>query len=271
MLLDCSIRLASYAGFANEGQLLLVNAASLTELHCRLPPQQATQQPAAAASAQQLSSAASHESSSQGAPGGGVVTASAAAAIESDFSEASAVLQPPQQAAVVAPAMVHPAAGSPAHVARFRPNLLIEGPAAFAEDGWRSVQIGGLPFNVTGVQHLRRPAADSADCWGAMHADWKCCWKLWRLLCKCTGRPWYRNDVLLVTRVAMICCHGSTIILMRRPLRAVRDGVRGPRDGGAVGAGAAAHAGGLPAGTRRHQLWRPAGRRRRRSTRRGGR
>ena len=144
-----------------------MNAASLAELQRRLPAAQATQQRAAAAVPQPNGSTAgkgsggvapaagSHDSGS-----GGAVTTGAAAAIESDFSEASAVLHPPQPAATAgasdhpaaAGPSAHPAAGSPAHVARFRPNLLVEGPPAFAEDGWRSVQIGGLSFNVTGVQ-----------------------------------------------------------------------------------------------------------------------
>jgi MOSC domain len=155
------------AGFANEGQLLLVNAASLAELHRRLPPQRAAEQPAAAADAQQHGSAADHCSKGgalatgrQNGGSRGAVPTGTAAAIESDFSEASAVLHTPPQEAAAQPS-AHPAAGSPAHVARFRPNLLIEGPAAFAEDGWRSVRIGGTSFNVTGVRVL--PCTPNSD------------------------------------------------------------------------------------------------------------
>ena len=175
---DRCTRLALHAGFANEGQLLLVNATSLSELQRRLPGPQATQQPVTAAVTQPDGSTAGNGSGggalaagSHNSGGSRAVTTGAAAAIESDFSEASAVLQHPPQPAAAAGASdhsaaagpsAHPAAGSPAHVARFRPNLLVEGPAAFAEDGWRSVQIGGLSFNVTGVQKPCTPATDSA-------------------------------------------------------------------------------------------------------------
>jgi MOSC domain len=149
-------------GFANEGQLLLVNAASLAELQRRLPQQQATQEPVAAAATQRPghtghgrdsgAPAAGSQGGSGGAAGSGV-----SAAIESDFSEASAVLPPgdvepvPARAAAAAEAAVHPAPASPAGVMRFRPNLLVEGPAAFAEDAWRSVRIGETLLSVTGM------------------------------------------------------------------------------------------------------------------------
>lgn len=69
------------AGFANEGQLLLVNAASLADVDQRLSAQ--AKQPCA-------------------------------------------------------------------DVSRFRPNLLVEGASAFAEDAWTSVSLGSALFNNAG-------------------------------------------------------------------------------------------------------------------------
>ena len=45
------------------------------------------------------------------------------------------------------------AAADAADAARFRPNLLVDGPgaAAFAEDAWRSVRIGGHAFHIAGA------------------------------------------------------------------------------------------------------------------------
>ncbi len=37
---------------------------------------------------------------------------------------------------------------APVSILRFRPNLLVEGCAAFAEDAWRRIRIGGLTFRV---------------------------------------------------------------------------------------------------------------------------
>lgn len=38
--------------------------------------------------------------------------------------------------------------GRPVEMARFRPNLTVEGGSAFQEDGWSAVEIGGVPFEV---------------------------------------------------------------------------------------------------------------------------
>lgn len=37
---------------------------------------------------------------------------------------------------------------SPLPMARFRPNLVVSGSTAFAEDGWRRIQVGGIPMRV---------------------------------------------------------------------------------------------------------------------------
>lgn len=37
---------------------------------------------------------------------------------------------------------------APVPMARFRPNLVVEGAAAHAEDGWRRIRIGGIAFDV---------------------------------------------------------------------------------------------------------------------------
>lgn len=38
--------------------------------------------------------------------------------------------------------------GRPLAMERFRPNLVVSGAAAYAEDGWTRIRIGGLPFRV---------------------------------------------------------------------------------------------------------------------------
>jgi uncharacterized protein YcbX len=38
--------------------------------------------------------------------------------------------------------------GRPLEMLRFRPNLVIEGGAAFAEDGWKRIRIGDVEFRV---------------------------------------------------------------------------------------------------------------------------
>jgi len=40
--------------------------------------------------------------------------------------------------------------GRPLEMRRFRPNLVIEGASAFAEDGWKRIRIGGQVFRVAG-------------------------------------------------------------------------------------------------------------------------
>nr|WP_160081431.1 MOSC domain-containing protein [Pseudomonas sp. 8AS] len=39
--------------------------------------------------------------------------------------------------------------GRPLEMLRFRPNLVVQGSAAFAEDGWKRIRIGALEFEVT--------------------------------------------------------------------------------------------------------------------------
>ncbi|GLW55824.1 MOSC domain-containing protein [Kitasatospora phosalacinea] len=41
-----------------------------------------------------------------------------------------------------------PAKGAPLPMERFRPNLVVSGTAAWAEDGWRRIRVGGLEFRV---------------------------------------------------------------------------------------------------------------------------
>ncbi|MCE6982444.1 MOSC domain-containing protein, partial [Pseudomonas frederiksbergensis] len=38
--------------------------------------------------------------------------------------------------------------GRPLEMLRFRPNLVVEGSAAFAEDGWKRIRIGAVEFRV---------------------------------------------------------------------------------------------------------------------------
>lgn len=170
--------LRDLAGFANEGQLLLVNAASLAELRQRLPPDPAAKQVRAV-----LADSGGSGSMSSGGGGGGSAVApdpeSAAGkqlsadstgsgggsaflpASGSDSSQ-QAVAAPPTTrashpaAAAAAATAGHPAAPAhPADVARFRPNLLVEGPPPFAEDGWSSVRIGPHTFSVSGKALLQ--------------------------------------------------------------------------------------------------------------------
>ncbi|MEW5316353.1 MAG: hypothetical protein WDW38_007732 [Sanguina aurantia] len=88
--------------FANDGQYLLVNAASLADLNARM---------AAGHGCEQLGGGGMEGGMVSGAPFG-----------------------PPQ-----------------VDIGRFRPNLVVSGFAAYAEDGWSSVSVGALQCGVLGT------------------------------------------------------------------------------------------------------------------------
>lgn len=93
------------AGFANEGQFLLMNSASLEDLYQRM-------------------------------------------ALQAKQAEHAEQARQPHNG--------HHTAQSAAALSRFRPNLLVGGQnmAAYAEDDWQEVQIGGTHmFHSTGKQH----------------------------------------------------------------------------------------------------------------------
>ncbi|GAA3150403.1 MOSC domain-containing protein [Planomonospora alba] len=50
---------------------------------------------------------------------------------------------------------------APLDMARFRPNLVIDGASPYAEDGWREIRIGALAFRVT--EHCDRCAVTTYD------------------------------------------------------------------------------------------------------------
>lgn len=107
------------AGFANEAQFLLVNAASVADVARRLA---AKQQPDAGPRTAALTPAAAAGEQPHASPLGAIKLDRAAAAFA-------------------------------AEVARFRPNILIGGGgglAPFEEDGWRRVQLGASSFSVDG-------------------------------------------------------------------------------------------------------------------------
>ena len=57
------------------------------------------------------------------------------------------------------------AAEGPLPMERFRPNLVVRGAAAWAEDDWRLIRVGGVPFRV--VQGCARCVLSTLDPWTA--------------------------------------------------------------------------------------------------------
>lgn len=157
-------KISHRTGFANEGQLLLLSAASLAELRRRIP-------------LDDVSLNALRPSDSVG----GVRDANG-----SD-SSALAAQQKPAAGGGGVPGLkgtgASPAgdcgiggggataggrAADLADVARFRPNLLVEGSPAFAEDAWRRLRIGPATFSIAGGPGAEDTTARSA-CATALH------------------------------------------------------------------------------------------------------
>ena len=121
-------------GFANEGQLLLVNAASLADLRGRLPQQSVAD------------GAAFEQGRSHSSPGSGVGSKAEGQGPANGPGLAPAPAQPQQQKAAMR------AAADTAALERFRPNLVVDSDSGepWAEDGWRTLRIGPHAFDITG-------------------------------------------------------------------------------------------------------------------------
>lgn len=200
-----------------------MNAASLADLRRHLPPETAAEQPAAAAGAEQ-SGHASDGSGSAGGSGSNAGTAHASPPDSSGAANLNSSTASPGVPTAAAAAMPHPVA-HPADVARFRPNVLVEGPPAFAEDSWRSVRIGPHTFSVTGAPAVMLPSFRN-------HVS--------------TLRPCSGPKASKLAQCHLSCSFGgrfsNAILVLCRSIWAVRDGVPGSQQRRALGAGAAADA-----------------------------
>ncbi len=171
-------------GFANEGQLLLLSAASLAELRRRIPLDDvslnALRPSDSVGGVRDANGSGSSALAAQQKPaagGGGVPGLKGSGAFPAgDCGPGGAGATAGGRAADLA------------DVARFRPNLLVEGPPAFAEDAWRRLRIGPATFSIAGGPGAEDATARSA-CATALHMGVakSCQWVAWQLLQTAAG------------------------------------------------------------------------------------
>ena len=134
----------------------------------------------------------------------------------------------------------------------------------YAEDAWRSLRIGSCTFAVAGAPSLHTSPASFQDYLTILWTP-EVCMRAWCVfglgmscamagsVCACTCAV----DAHVWHSVARSSA-GPHVMNDRRPLHALRSGVRGPRRGHPERPGATADACSLQAHARSHPLWRAA-------------